>query len=279
MSFTDFSRLRRIIEDLGVNWDELTRDRLQLLWQGEIISAREELIVTRAGLLEVLPDGNVIKVIVHAPQGPYRNRNYPERVLMEDPEKGWHKFHVLLCSTVQTFKSLRKTNRNDGNFTYPLFWREGQEYKPELRDGGRPLLLCKNCAKLLENEGVRVRVDNFDVKGFLASPGLGSRFSQVPTQVDFDLVPNVYAEDWPRVSKRFKEMRNWTCEKCSINLSDHRRFLHAHHRDEHKANNVIFNLQALCIRCHAGVHPQNSHLNGHPDLAKFERLFPRRAAS
>jgi hypothetical protein len=274
--FTDFRKLRFAIEAIGVNYSEKTRERVADLWQGEIIEGKGQLILSSQGLFEILPDGSVIRVIVHAPQGPYQSRDYSEIDLMEDPEKGWHKFHVLWCSSVETWRSrLRKTNRDDGRFTYPLFSRDRSEYKPELRDGGRSLLLCRNCSRMLKSFKVNADINSFDVREFLARRELGSSFDELNFTSDFDLVPNVYADDWGQISSNFKSMRNWICERCFIDLSSRPKFLHAHHRDHHKANNSVFNLQALCIRCHAEEHPGNSSLNGSPDLAEFNRVFAR----
>jgi hypothetical protein len=47
----------------------------------------------------------------------------------------------------------------------------------------------------------------------------------------------------------------------------------SHHRDFNKANNSIFNLQALCIECHAKEHPENGSLNRSPDLKPFKKIF------
>jgi hypothetical protein len=274
-ALTDFAKLRLVVEQLGVDWDELTRNRLSVLWDGEIITSRAELIVTPGGLLDILPDGNVIRVVVHAPQGPYQGRGIAEALLMEDPVSGWHKFHVLWCKTVDQWqKRLRKTNRNDGRFTYPLFWRDGREFRPELRDGGRPLHLCRVCARMLSDIGVAAVPDHFDVREFLVSHTVGGLFRGVSTTSDFDLIPNVYSAAWPQISASFKSLRGWTCERCYRNLSDHKHLLHAHHRDHHKANNSIFNLQALCIRCHYVMHPGNAAFGASADLAQFDALFP-----
>lgn len=279
MTFTDFGKLRSIIESLGVDYVEMTQQRMAELWTGELIGGINDVIVSSQGLFDVLPDGSVIRVIVHAPQGPYSARDLPELERLNSPERGWHKFHIFWCSVVKRWTNrLRKTNRNDGKFTYPVFWQNGSEYQPELRDGGRALRLCSYCATALRSLGYPVDPAAFDVTEFLERKELGARFHGVWFSSDFDLVPNVYSEAWARISSDFKTMRNWTCERCYLDLSDskHRRFLHAHHRDHHKANNSIFNLQALCIRCHAKEHPHVSALNQSRELAAFCRSFPNR---
>jgi hypothetical protein len=272
--FTEFLKLRIAIEAIGVNYSEQTKRRVDELWKGEIIAGKEDLIFSSQGLFEILPDGSVIRVIVHAPQGPYQSRELAQADLMNDPEKGWHKYHVLWCGAVEMWRNrLRKTNRDDGKFTYPLFWRDGSEYMPGLRDGGRALLMCRICAKMLETQGVKANIHTFNVRDFLTRQRIGTSFERIGFTSDFDEIPNVYSDDWGKISRQFKEMRNWACERCFIELSAHKKYLHSHHRDHHKANNCVFNLQALCIMCHANEHPGNRELNGSPDLIEFKKVF------
>jgi hypothetical protein len=272
--FTNFRKLRMVIEAMGVNYAEQTRTRVAELWRSEVIDGKEQIIISSQGLFEILPDGSVVRVIVHAPQGPYQPRGLSQSEVMEDPERGWHKYHVVWCPSVEQWsKRLRKTIRNDGKFTYPLFWSDRTEYKPELRDGGRALLLCQNCARMLQTQGIRADIRAFNVREFLLQQQLGSSFGDVHYDSDFDRVPNAYSADWSRISSQFKSMRNWICEKCYVDLSAHRKFLHSHHRDFNKANNSIFNLQALCIECHAKEHPENKTLKHSPDLREFRKLF------
>ena len=247
------------------------------LWRGELIDGRTGVLVTSQGLFEILPDGSVIRVVVHVPQGPYATRGIPEMVMLEDPVQGWHKYHVFWCRTLQQWQHrLRKTLRDDGKFTYPVFWKNGVEFKPELRDGGRPLVLCRNCAGMLASRGVEAEPEGFDLASFLHAREHGTEFGGLSFVSDFDVIPNVYAEDWNEISRRFKAMRDWTCERCFVDLSQDRQFLHAHHLDHHKGNNSVFNLQALCIECHAREHPHNRGLTQSSALRQFQAAYRSR---
>ncbi len=60
-----------------------------------------------------------------------------------------------------------------------------------------------------------------------------------------------YAKDWSRISKKYREKRGWTCEKCGVNLNEHHGLLHCHHRDGVISDNSDANLEALCLLCHS----------------------------
>lgn len=63
-----------------------------------------------------------------------------------------------------------------------------------------------------------------------------------------------YTRDWASVSRKYKESRGWKCEGCGVYCGAskaNRRLLHVHHRDLNPQNNGSWNLDALCVICHA----------------------------
>ncbi len=60
-----------------------------------------------------------------------------------------------------------------------------------------------------------------------------------------------YTEDWRQVSREYRKSKGWTCEGCGVNLSRHRRLLHAHHQSMDKSDNSPANLRAYCVICHS----------------------------
>lgn len=69
------------------------------------------------------------------------------------------------------------------------------------------------------------------------------------------LVPTgEYAADWPEISRATKDAAGWRCVRCN-HLHDREGWyiLTVHHLDGNKANNVWWNLLALCQRCHLTI--------------------------
>ena len=55
---------------------------------------------------------------------------------------------------------------------------------------------------------------------------------------------------WQKLSRRYREEKEWRCEECTINLENHTGFLDTHHLRGGRYNNVE-DLKALCVECHA----------------------------
>jgi hypothetical protein len=66
----------------------------------------------------------------------------------------------------------------------------------------------------------------------------------------------VYPPDWPRVAREVKARADWKCERCN-HPNDYQNgyTLTVHHLDGNKWNLELWNLAALCQRCH--LHIQN----------------------
>jgi HNH endonuclease len=69
-----------------------------------------------------------------------------------------------------------------------------------------------------------------------------------------------YAKNWSTIARKYKESRNWTCQKCLIYLGskEHKRLLHVHHINRNSMDNSHSNLIALCLQCHS-AQPGKGH--------------------
>ena len=81
---------------------------------------------------------------------------------------------------------------------------------------------------------------------------------------------NGYVIHWDIISRDYRNDKNYTCEKCGIRpeLEDEK-YIHCHHIDGNKLDNRSFNIECLCILCHAftdSTHIKNATLK---DLENF----------
>lgn len=181
--------------------------------------------------------------------------NAQKRRKARDPEhpEMRNKLHFYVCSTLRDFKRkgrltgrYRQTDRTDGL------------YRVELREGRNelPLHPCKNC---LNESGYGGAVNRFNPKHALKiSKNKIRRWIQQQNQnVRPATAPAGYPHNWKEVSRRYKQSQNWTCEKCSVKLSDRnlRGLSETHHINGDKSDCHLDNLHCLCKQCHAGEHP------------------------
>lgn len=85
---------------------------------------------------------------------------------------------------------------------------------------------------------------------------------------------NIYSDDFGEISVKAKIAVGWRCQKCRIDFSSQKKFLHTHHKDGAKFYNNTDNLQVLCYGCHADE-PGHQHMKSHPDYVTFQSVKAR----
>lgn len=89
-----------------------------------------------------------------------------------------------------------------------------------------------------------------------------------------DLFPdNPY---WTALSSWLREEKNWTCEKCGINLENRKYDLHVHHVLGRGFNSPQ-HLKVLCIACHA-EEPDHAFMKAYPEYKAFLEWKKRQMA-
>lgn len=83
-------------------------------------------------------------------------------------------------------------------------------------------------------------------------PSLADQLDKYFDEVDRD---GRYVSEWQFISHTYRTSHDFECENCSVSLVASPYLLHVHHRDHDKGNNEPENLIALCLLCHADLHP------------------------
>ena len=194
--------------------------------------------------------------------------------IKKDPFNKGRKFHVIgNCKTIEQMRNNGRYDRyvvtanQSGNFK--IIARESK-YSNKLKKLETPLSVCLNCLIKLNYQGsgyssrgvnneAKLARKNFNLKSFFKD------FVQVlinrPKYNELSYPDPVYTVDYKITQKKLKEARNYCCSRCNVDLNqmNHRKMLHCHHRDGNPGNNSEFNLEILCICCHAteGIHLLN----------------------
>lgn len=155
------------------------------------------------------------------------------------------KFHICKCSVIEDFISVGKFKQH--------YVRANSEPVPviDLDDAHRlkeisGLPLCGYCKKIIKHINA---ADSTKFVEILQS----ANDQTLQEDVEVDLFG--YTRDWEAISRACREIHDYTCEECSLQITDgyDRQYVHVHHEDGNKLNNQKSNLKCLCLYCHAHV--------------------------
>ena len=165
------------------------------------------------------------------------------------------RFHIAECETIEQmrregrFERYVMTNETSGHFNVEAV-DATETFDTELH-------VCKNCLKALNLTREHSSWPDFSIIDFFRD--YETFFSSLPQHTNITAPPGGYTENWRSASTRYKSGKNWTCEDCGVNLSEHKTLLQCHHKNGVTSNNRPENLQALCIECHKRQ-PRHGHI-------------------
>lgn len=168
---------------------------------------------------------------------------------------GKPRFHICKCNVIEEFIET-------GGFRQHYVRANSDPVPVRNRDNGyeevmvKDLPICRACLeKLRENcqDELAEDFDGINSSLFVKMLKEANGEEEIKEAQEVDIFG--YTRDWDRISKAYREKKNYTCEKCGLqidNLYD-RQYIHCHHKDFNKLNNKESNLQCLCMRCHANI--------------------------
>lgn len=256
MKLSNFQELWDVVNSYEI--DRIARTETQTFNEIGLNTDLSDIFHVDDELFTVLKDGTVRKTIVYISEiksWTLKKDDYP-------------KYHIYNCTTFAKMNKqgkkyrYKKTLRNDGKFLMVVSGEHNQSktYFVELE-------ICGWCLRKYNESNASTYLKNtFDLSKYRKQSITNPQFSTLDYlffEDDLETVPRFYASNWNEISRELKKIRNYTCQKCGINLSDEKRFLHTHHIDSNPSNNVMSNLKVLCIGCHAKEH-NHSHMKNNP---------------
>jgi hypothetical protein len=282
IKFTKFDEFLSVVKNFTK--EDLIKAKLNLQKYGLDITSLDELIIDDNGVLfTLLPDGTLKRVNLYIAEeiiGRWNTEFKPS-----------YKYHIFKCSTIQNmFNGGRKhrykiNTRTDGTFYFRYIDQYGHIIKEVENE---KIDICKNCLKKyfhLINKNYYPSKADIYIKEFNLEE-FDKRFDLYFDLDDYkdlkagdsNFRPNVYEKSWDLISKKMKELKNYTCEKCGFQARNNyeKKFIHTHHIDGDKTNNSPNNLKVLCVKCHANIDDFHSQLKSNPNYKEFLRRFSQK---
>ena len=186
----------------------------------------------------------------------YEGKKYRGYMFIKEPfisEYGTYpKFHLTKCQTIKQFIE-------EGIFKIRYEWSNSNVndlIDKTTRKIYKDIVLdyCRYCKQKLFNE-IKTTQDFFETL---------DKSETEENNIEVDIFG--YVRDFNKISKAYREKRNYICESCGISPKKtvHRKYWHTHHKDGDKVNNKESNLQCLCILCHCYkdlIHKENFDKN------------------
>lgn len=272
-NFFDFEPLNKLKANMGVP-KNVYGDLTVLIDPSRLTESELEKLTSVHGLdisadqLTILLDGTLS----------YKNTRvllYIRDVTIYEP-----RFHLANCTTLQGMRENNRFNRYVVSINTNGYFHINIIENNQIRSEVKRLSVCQNCLKYLVLDGFSSDWSKQKRTNYVANFNMESFFDKYPKtphlnipKYNADNAPvNTYTVDFPEISQSFKESLHWKCQQCGVSLEhpDLRKWLHVHHINGIKSDNLKKNLKAVCIRCHADE-PSHEHMKSSIDYKEFEK--------
>ncbi len=193
-----------------------------------------------------------------------------QHVSKDSSQQRRYSYHVAWCKTLNRRESEGNLARyvivqtNKSKFIVNKF----MNHKLMEENCYEEIEVCGNCLKSLNYEGYRTHSkdkqeeirNNFSLERFIREQwdkvdvvqeirqNSKNNYSAVMQQL------NEYPKNWREISRKYRTLMRWTCEKCGKNCYNNKGELETHHLNSNKFDCSSSNLQALCHSCHEEEH-------------------------
>ena len=187
-----------------------------------------------------------------------------------------YKFHICSCKTIEEMINVNRFKRyvvstiNDGMFVVNIYDIDTNDRIEN--ENIVSMNVCKNCLIDLKYKGYYY---HYKSKQIYESFRIGelfnkymSQFNKKPQYTDKNAPQNEYVENFDQISYSFRDINEWECSNCHVNLRNDKDLLDTHHINGVKSDNTWGNLQSLCIRCHS-EQPFHERLRGDERFERF----------
>ena len=267
----DLSPIRGLLDRVGGQEDPVTFGKLEdrLINTGFVEFGPEDFrkIEVVNGLLSW--EGAQISLYIYQP-----HNSYHQLMSLKKSEEG-PKFHLTDCKTLQGMREEGRFDRYVAHRmpseSFPIRYKLIPRSEWSEEDIYVNLWACQNCLDNLDFVKNDKNIKNFDRVTFFEK---NKSYFHYPPKYSRSTYPvGGYPSDWRDIAYKLKEKNDWRCDCCQVNLSaqEHRRLLHAHHKNGILRDCEESNLRPLCSLCHSGQ-PRHSRITTKGDEALVKKI-------
>jgi hypothetical protein len=232
--------------------------------------------------VQVLPDGTLAfkdrRVVLYI-----RDVRHYRSIATVD--EGLPRFHIAECDKLKEMRANKRferyvvATRDTGVFQINLMPMSGKFERHE-----KSLNVCQFCLSAINwNNFVQERrikarrhkiVSDFRLNSYFERYGK-TFVANTPGYTDETGPLNDYDRNFELIAKRIKQKRGYTCGRCGADMTEYKKYLHAHHINGLKYDNRDENLELLCVGVHAEA-SYHGHLKATTAYKEFLRIAPKR---
>lgn len=174
------------------------------------------------------------------------------------------KFHITFCQTLKRMSTQGKSEKyvvsilTDGKFKLNYIANNVIQKTVE-----KNLEVCKHCLRMLNwknyknvsEQQKKIIFENFSLEEYFKSVNGDNEknFSNLPDYTEETAPPNIYPENWKKISKMLRTEAGYICSDCGKKIFEPSK-LHVHHINGVKQDCFRSNLEVLCADCHQKRH-------------------------
>lgn len=221
-----------------------------------------------------LNDPNGSGILIHAGRPVFAYIRDHTGMRYPDDPKGRKKIHFTFCH------ALREMQKNGRWQRYRLTNRDDDRYLVDIDNGkeldGQTLYPCQYCLgevryHCYNQDLIKLQKDKI-IQSFKAKEAFRllwhyfDVFRQRTRNLPLATHPTGYIYNFPKISRGYRESRNYTCEECGVRATSpwHNKLFDTHHVDGNKSKNIYDNLRCLCKLCHSRQ-PKHEHYRISPE--------------